>query len=98
MPSALAIRRPATANFDHTPFRDLRIARPHAPWARYSIRGTAVRPDHKEFIDGLKLVAIAITTAVLTATVVIGAGRVVFDQSPRESGASTTGMIRTASR
>jgi len=34
-----------------------------------------LRPDHQEFADGVKLAAIAAISAVLTATVVIGAGR-----------------------
>tara|TARA_R110002167_G_scaffold205582_1_gene409580 strand:- start:434 stop:607 length:174 start_codon:yes stop_codon:yes gene_type:complete len=57
-----------------------------------------VRPDYKEFLDGLKLAAIAIASAALTATLVIGAGRAVLDHTPRETGASTTGMIQTAAR
>jgi|TARA_R110002051_G_scaffold173046_3_gene243249 hypothetical protein len=57
-----------------------------------------VRPEHKEFIDGLKLAAIAIASAALTATVVIGAGRAVLDQSSRESGAPDGGLIRSAVR
>jgi len=57
-----------------------------------------VRPDFKEFLDGLKLAAIAIASAVLTATLVIGAGRAVLDQSPRDSGATSTDLIRTVAR
>jgi len=34
-----------------------------------------VRPDHQEFTEGLKLTAVAVVSALLTATVVIGAGR-----------------------
>ena len=34
-----------------------------------------MRPNHQEFADGLKLAAIAAVSAVLTATLVIGAGR-----------------------
>ena len=37
--------------------------------------GNRLRPDHQEFADGVKLAAIAAVSAVLTATVVIGAGR-----------------------
>lgn len=37
--------------------------------------GNRVRPDHQEFADGMKLVAIAVVSAVLTATLVIGAGQ-----------------------
>tara|TARA_R110002051_G_scaffold112017_4_gene184555 strand:+ start:1224 stop:1397 length:174 start_codon:yes stop_codon:yes gene_type:complete len=57
-----------------------------------------VRPDHKEFIVGLKLAAIAIATAGLTATLVIGAGRAVFDQSLRESGEPATRLVQTTVR
>ncbi|WP_339933686.1 hypothetical protein [uncultured Brevundimonas sp.] len=57
-----------------------------------------MRPDHKEFINGVKLAAIAIAAAALTATLVIGAGRAVLDQSPGESGEHTTSLIRTAAR
>jgi len=57
-----------------------------------------VRPDHKDIIDGLRLAAIAIASAVLTATLVIGAGRAVLEQSPPESGAPTTRLIQTAAR
>jgi hypothetical protein len=41
-----------------------------------------LRPDHQEFADGVKLAAIAAVSAVLTATVVIGAGRVLLPQVP----------------
>jgi hypothetical protein len=34
-----------------------------------------VRPDHQELVEGLKLTAVAVMSAVLTATLVIGAGR-----------------------
>ena len=34
-----------------------------------------MRPDHQEFAEGVRLAAIAAVSAVLTATVVIGAGR-----------------------
>ena len=37
-----------------------------------------MRPDHQEFTDGVRLAAIAAICAVLTATVVIGAGRVLL--------------------
>ena len=57
-----------------------------------------MRPDHKEFIAGIKLAAIAIASAGLTATLVIGAGRAVFDQSPRGAEGSTTSLVQTAAR
>ena len=34
-----------------------------------------MRSDYQEFADGVKLAAIAVVAAVLTATLVIGAGR-----------------------
>ena len=40
-----------------------------------------MRPDHQEFADGVKLAAIAAVSAVLTATVVIGAGRTLLPQA-----------------
>jgi hypothetical protein len=40
-----------------------------------------LRPDHQEFADGVKLAAIAAVSAVLTATVVIGAGRTLLPQA-----------------
>ena len=39
-----------------------------------------MRPIHQEFADGVKLAAIAAVSAVLTATVVIGAGRTLAPQ------------------
>ena len=39
-----------------------------------------MRPDHQEFADGVKLAAIAAVSALLTATVVIGAGRTLLPQ------------------
>ena len=40
-----------------------------------------MRPDHQEFTDGVKLATIAVLSAVLTATVVIGAGRVLLPKA-----------------
>jgi len=40
-----------------------------------------LRPDHQEFADGVKLAAIAAVSAVLTATVVIGAGRALLPRA-----------------
>lgn len=34
-----------------------------------------MRPDHRELSGGVKLAAIALISAILTATLVIGAGR-----------------------
>lgn len=39
-----------------------------------------MRPNHQEFADGVKLAAIAAVSAVLTATVVIGAGHTLAPQ------------------
>jgi hypothetical protein len=47
----------------------------------YSLRGNRLRPNHQEFADGVKLAAIAAVSAVLTATVVIGAGRTLMPQT-----------------
>ena len=40
-----------------------------------------MRPNHQEFADGVKLAAIAAVSAVLTATVVIGAGRTLMPRA-----------------
>ena len=40
-----------------------------------------MRPDHQEFADGVKLAAIAAISAVVTATVVIGAGRALIPRA-----------------
>jgi hypothetical protein len=45
------------------------------------LRGNRLRPDHQEFADGVKLATIAAISAVLTATVVIGAGRTLLPQA-----------------
>lgn|GEM_PF-4135948 len=57
-----------------------------------------MRPDYKEFLDGLKLAAIAIASAALTATLVIGAGRAVLERGPGEAGAPVPPLIQTAAR
>ncbi|WP_332656832.1 hypothetical protein [Brevundimonas sp.] len=44
------------------------------------IRGKPVRPDH-EFTDGVRLGAIAVVSAVVTAVLVIGAGRAFLPQA-----------------
>ncbi len=46
-----------------------------------ALQGNRLRPDHQEFADGVKLAAIAAVSAVLTATVVIGAGRMFLPQA-----------------
>jgi hypothetical protein len=40
-----------------------------------------VRPDQQEIADNVKLAAIAAVSAVLTATLVIGAGRAILPQT-----------------
>jgi len=45
------------------------------------LQGNRLRPDHQEFADGVKLAAIAAVSAVLTATIVIGAGRTLLPQA-----------------
>ncbi len=42
--------------------------------------GDRLRPDHQEFADGLRLAAIAVLSAVVTATLVIGAGRALLPE------------------
>ena len=44
-------------------------------------QGSGVGPDHQEFIQAVKLAAIALIAAVLTAIVVIGAGKVLMPSS-----------------
>jgi len=65
---------------ERTPFRDLRLSASDAGYDPHSLRGNRLRPNHQEFADGVKLAAIAAVTAVLTATVVIGAGRALLPQ------------------
>ena len=57
-----------------TPFHGLRRSASGAGYALRTSRGNRLRPDHQEFADGVKLAAIAAVAAVLTATIVIGAG------------------------
>ncbi|HWQ85216.1 hypothetical protein [Brevundimonas sp.] len=51
-----------------------------------------MRPNHQEFADGVKLAAIAAVSAVLTATVVIGAGRTL---APRTEAAAAEPPVLT---
>ncbi len=55
-----------------------------------------MRPNHQEFADGVKLAAIAAVSAVLTATVVIGAGRTLAPQD--EAAVEQPVLIRVALR
>jgi len=52
-----------------------------------------LRPDHQEFADGVKLATIAAVSAVLTATIVIGAGRTLL---PRAEAAAAERPALTA--
>jgi len=56
-----------------------------------------LRPDHQEFADGMKLAAIAAVSAVLTATIVIGAGRTLLPQA-EVAAAERPGLIPVALR
>ena len=56
-----------------------------------------MRPDHQEFADGVKLATIAVISAVLTATVVIGAGRSLLPEAEAVA-AEPTAMTRIAFR
>jgi hypothetical protein len=55
-----------------------------------------VRPDHQEFTDGVRLAAIAALSAVVTATVVIGAGRAIVPERDAVA-AERTAMIAVVS-
>jgi hypothetical protein len=63
-----------------------------------TLRGNHLRPDHQEFADGVKLAAIAAVSAVLTATAVIGAGRVLLPHGEPASAAERPELIRAALR
>jgi len=56
-----------------------------------------VRPDHQEFADGMKLAAIAVVSAVLTATLVIGAGQSLLSRG-ESAAVETPALTRTALR
>lgn len=56
-----------------------------------------MRPDQQEFTDSLKLAAIASVAALLTATVVIGAGRALL-QEPHAAPADGVDLIRVVAR
>ncbi|MBU1538665.1 MAG: hypothetical protein KKC29_08530 [Alphaproteobacteria bacterium] len=56
-----------------------------------------MRPDHQEFADGVRLAVIATISAVLTATVVIGAGRTLLPQSEAIA-AERSGLTRVVLR
>lgn len=55
--------------------------------------GERVRPDHQEFAHSVKLAAIAAVSAVLTATVVIGAGRVILPAPDAATQAALTPVL-----
>ena len=56
-----------------------------------------MRPDHQEFVEGLRLATIAVIAAVVSATVVIGAGRALLPR-PDPSAEAQVQLIRTVSR
>lgn len=43
-----------------------------------------MRPEQREFTEGLRLAAIAAVSAAATATLVIGAGRMLLPDAPAE--------------
>jgi len=57
-----------------------------------------LRPDHQDFTDSLKLAAIACMTAVVTATVVIGAGRALLQEPHAAAPAVGADLIRVSAR
>jgi hypothetical protein len=60
-------------------------------------RGNRVRPDHQELVEGLKMTAVAVVSALLTATLVIGAGRGLLSQ-PDAAQAQPAALIRVSTR
>ena len=69
-----------------------------AGYKPHSLRGNRLRPNHQEFTDGVKLVAIATVSAVLTATVVIGAGRTLMPQGSAIAAEQPAALMRVALR
>ena len=55
-----------------------------------------MRPDH-EFTDGVRLGAIAVVSAVVTAVLVIGAGRSLLPQPEAQAQAQTRPALVSAS-
>ena len=53
-------------------------------------------PEHQEFAHGVKLAVIATVSAVLTATLVIGAGRVLLPQP--HAVAAPAGFVQASTR
>ena len=49
-------------------------------------RGSDLRPEQREVVENLRLVAIAAVSAVATATVVIAAGRTLLPDAPPQPG------------
>lgn len=56
-----------------------------------------MRPDHQELVEGLKLTAVAVVSALLTATLVIGAGRGLLHQ-PDAVAAPPAALIQVVAR
>ena len=69
-----------------------------AGYEPHSLRGNRLRPNHQEFTDGVKLAAIAAVSAVLTATVVIGAGRTLMPQGSVMAAEQPPTLTRVALR
>ena len=57
-----------------------------------------MRPDHQELVEGLKLTAVAVVSALLTATLVIGAGRSLLRQPDGAASAQPVALIRVVAR
>jgi hypothetical protein len=55
-----------------------------------------LRPEQREFAEGLRLAAIAAVSAAATATLVIGAGRMLLPDPPAEM--ARPELVRTMSR
>ena len=57
-----------------------------------------MRPDQQDFTDSLKLAAIASVAAVVTATVVIGAGRAVLQAPPATASVAGGDLVQVVAR
>jgi hypothetical protein len=75
----------------------LRSSRANARYESTFDTGERLRPDHQEFVDGLRLATIAVIAAAVSATVVIGAGRALLPR-PDPVAEAQTQLIRTVSR
>ena len=57
-----------------------------------------MRPDHQEIVEGVKLVAVAAVSAVLAATAVIGASRVLLHGPATAAAAQPPALVRVIAR